>query len=76
MLLISAFNRRFSGGVWFIQVQNGNWRLQTEFKMQTDKRKSAFFFVRNVVIFDFISYLLSHSFEYTISESSLVTVGV
>ena len=37
------------------RVQNSDLR----YKMQTDKKN--FFFLRNVVTFDYISYLLSHS---------------
>ena len=38
------------------RVQNSDFR----YKMQTDK-KNCFVFLRNVVTFDYISYLLSHS---------------
>ena len=38
------------------RVQNSDFR----YKMQTDK-KNCFFFLRNVVSFDYISYLLSRS---------------
>ena len=36
-------------------------RPQTEFKMQTDKKNCFIFLVRDVVRFDFISYLLSRN---------------
>ena len=39
------------------RVQNSEFR----YKMQTDKKLKTAFFLRNVVTFDYISYLLSHS---------------